>query len=270
QPCPQNYDHTSFYPIKDFGINDLPKDYKDETLLEIIYAYAALTVRVYLKNKSPSRAIDKSVRGEQYSEEDEDGEGNVGTGYIHSIFSEYKENDKKRCQCIKCRDSPEKASAVWWLLTVYSAHHVVCDDFEAKQARCRLFYDEEPKSKSDSEDVALGHRESPQPVFIDGYKMIRYASEDDRCRFVCATCDSVLVQRLKSIWANLETLNKSLPKQYVKGKDVGKPCFIVSHPHRRAKHVTVGKVISKEKGRYKYDNATCKGSSGGPVYIVGK
>ncbi|KAK0043880.1 acidic repeat-containing protein-like isoform X2 [Biomphalaria pfeifferi] len=111
--------------------------------------------------------------------------------------------------------------------------------------------------------------------------------ENDWCAFECVVDDSELIGKLENLVNDYQKLmaelyKKSQERMY---KDVNL-VVIFGHPHQWAKRMSVGKTrdfasapkrkILKEVRsnqiwcRYSYDNATCKGSSGSPIFIWGQ
>ncbi|GFR71598.1 hypothetical protein ElyMa_003817300 [Elysia marginata] len=92
---------------------------------------------------------------------------------------------------------------------------------------------------------------------------------------LCATCDEDLAQRIESAgdyWLHHNSIKPqdlsglcSLPSY----DDGCVPAMIISHPHGRAKKISVGEVrhVDENSIYIKYNTPTCMGSSGAPVFV---
>ncbi|XP_059168929.1 uncharacterized protein LOC131950731 [Physella acuta] len=248
--CQKNPDHAGFIPIHDFNVRHIKITKKVEELYNIIQIAADLTVRIAVTYTSTARP--KCVEGSVHEYPCSNLRGTnclrTGTGTIVGV-SKFQDEDKKTCQCKGCKDS-DNPQTTWWSVGVMTATHVVFDDSEAESATCRLFFDQ-----ADSPVVTL-----------DGWRMWDMSIKGDTCRFLCASHDMELYEKVQRIFKSF----LFYPNKFEEGVS-----FIVSHPHGCSKHVSVGKYKRKHikhlrlnynATKYSYDLSTCPGSSGAYVF----
>ncbi|KAI8764564.1 hypothetical protein BgiBS90_029949 [Biomphalaria glabrata] len=275
--CKKNPGHRNFIPIKTFALGDLPADYQDHDLYDLIKATADLTVKICVKIVSPNRpqywptcalkypfsdkiasSIVRTGTGKLYVYKYIDGDGFDGHGRNFKTPTGTKlETVYKTCPCQKCQDLNE-TNNTWWEIFIFTATHVVFDDLEAQQTTCTLFYDAEDSEVKLLENLSL-----------------EYAKVDrDVCELKYVTCDVELGDRLY----NTVQLCYGLLKKVLQ-KHKSNFMFIVSHPHGCPKHVSFGRLQDNERyeelnadydlSKLTYDTPTCPGSSGAKVYCLG-
>ena len=191
----------------------------------------------------------------------------VGTGSIGFV---YPPVSNQRCPCRACGG---KLSKRYWAFTVCTASHVVYDTEEAQDTKVDLFYEDESCEWD-------GTMKSVWAV-----RVMESNADSDISMMLCITHDAaladqigVLVSRralLSSPRSSEETTSRFLhfffsrPRSYV---------LIVSHPHGKPKKISVGQLkdelLTEDDGEFaeqniEYYTATCKGSSGAPVFLKG-
>ncbi|KAH9509693.1 hypothetical protein Btru_044262 [Bulinus truncatus] len=193
---------------------------------------------------------------------DSDEKKDIGLGKNCQIPIHYQ--IQETCPCGKCRKS-NNPSRTWCEVSILTATHLVLDTSDARAVTCRLFVDDQ-----DSEVVTL-----------DGLQMEQTDVNRDDCTLVCVTCDSGIYERLSSHLRELHALCKDMLKTYP-SSDL---TIIVSHPHGCPKQISLGHrtkrhwITNKPYARYPfhkfiycthdYTTATCPGSSGALVYVMG-
>uniref|UniRef100_A0A2C9JU32 Peptidase S1 domain-containing protein n=1 Tax=Biomphalaria glabrata TaxID=6526 RepID=A0A2C9JU32_BIOGL len=149
--------------------------------------------------------------------------------------------------------------------------------------------DDADKSSISSDGISLDHIDFTNKLIgdrlIETDKDLEF--ENDWCAFECVVDDPELIEKLENLVKKYQKLMAELYKksQEQMYRDVNL-VVIFGHPHQWAKRMSVGKTrdfasapkrkILKEVRsnqiwcRYSYDNATCKGSSGSPIFIWGQ
>ncbi|CAL1548826.1 unnamed protein product [Lymnaea stagnalis] len=256
--CVKESCHESYIPYNKFRTESLPPRFRDHHLMEVIKLIAFLTVRIQVSYTSTARPRFHAGTTREYSR----GSTNkrTGTGRIGMVWK-YTEKDDRTCPCRACKNS-ENPRKDWGLIRVITAVHVVYDTSEALQTTCRFGFDSE---------------KSPD-VTIEGVDMERADVNDDRCHLACVTHDLQLLNRLKVQWSRYPGLHKKVTEKFDRPDD--NLVAIVSHPHGCSKHVSLGswthKMTTGESSpghpyvMYTYTTATCPGSSGATVYIMGR
>ncbi|XP_059160721.1 uncharacterized protein LOC131944205 [Physella acuta] len=148
--CEKKPGHEGFIPVKSFTLDHLPAKHRDEDLYKLTRAIADLTVRVAVEYTSLARPELDPLTKVPYPSHNTRGASSLrtGTGMVFNVdmYSEGMEelDDKKyrTCPCPEC-DHSASPSKVWWEIKVMTARHVVFDDSEARQSRCRLWFDED-------------------------------------------------------------------------------------------------------------------------------
>ncbi|KAK6967434.1 hypothetical protein BgiMline_027250 [Biomphalaria glabrata] len=261
--CPKEEHHKHFISMQTFVENkwtNIDARYKDlNQLPEFLECMSSLTGMIIVEE------INKTSHTTT-----------TGSGFIHKI----RRVNQKDCPCHECsrNGNQEKGFAI---LTVTTVPHVfdkeskkaletgkIVENWEPKKTKVRLFYDEENEENK---------------TFIYGYRLLETDKEinihSDWCSVECVTHDMKLVQELEA------KLNKYMELQgeiYRKAKEqtLNKLVIIIGHPHGGPKMISVGehtnKKILKEVRNYQqwcsyeYDNITCFGNSGSPIFILGQ
>uniref|UniRef100_A0A2C9M0Z6 Peptidase S1 domain-containing protein n=1 Tax=Biomphalaria glabrata TaxID=6526 RepID=A0A2C9M0Z6_BIOGL len=254
--CGKNPGHSNFIPVKEFNINNLPLEYRDEDILKYIKTQSELTVRVvssFTSSKRPPGYAFYNCRGKNFQR--------LGTGFVQYVYR----NDTrtgKTCPCPECVSS-QTPHVEWAKVKVRTATHVVFDDAEARNTVVELFYDD------DADKGAV------KRLYGDN---VRFgALQGDWCDMRCVTHDVELVDYLKDTWGMWRWLETKINQKY--SDQDHRLAVVVSHPHGCDKQVSVGSwkernVVDRSRDFdncvYTYDTPTCPGSSGAPVWILGK
>lgn len=256
--CKKNPDHKKFIPITSFNETHLPEGYQDEDICNTIKALAELTVRIDVTYTSPDRPQfypDSDVPYPFYNER-KSHIMRTGSGWVEEI-RKYNKCDNKTCPCYSCQQSnPIK---VWGECHVVTAALVVYDDSEARHTTCRIGFDSS---------------QSPL-VNLEGIEIVRSDVAGDRCVFSCVTHDLSLIDKLQNTMDTYEALDWKVNDKYSKTLEKHKIAIIVSHPHGCTKQVSIGQwmhryFVTDEQTKYTYNTCTCPGSTGAPVYILGR
>ncbi|KAK0062125.1 hypothetical protein Bpfe_008618 [Biomphalaria pfeifferi] len=257
--CKKNPGHELFIPVPEFTVNNLPEGFRDSNIYEAIRALADLTVRIDVTYTSPDRPEFYPGTDAPYPfyHERESHVMRTGSGWVEEV-RKYGKADNKACPCFACQQLPTP-SKVWGECHVVTAALVVFDDVEARHTTCRVGFDSS----------------TIQGVNLDGVQIVTTDIAGDRCVFSCVTHDIALIDRLEKTMDLYETLDWKVNSKYFPTKDKHKVAIIVSHPHGCAKQVSIGKWIyrldlGKDRTKYTYNTCTCPGSTGAPVYILGR
>ena len=260
--CEKNPKHEKFIPFhNDLNIHTalLPHRIHGKGHRHI-KAAGDLVVRLRVQWTSPDRPDDDDLSSYRGT-----GRLRLGSGFIQS--EDIESESSGPCPCGKCDGASASRS---WIFSVWTACHVVYNTEEAKRVKVDLFYDDE---NSELE----GRMKSLWPVSV------KFSNPNlDICEMACVTHDEKLAERIISIERNMDReifshldlrplLKNDLVPQLISEPSHGgqKLAVCISHPHGQPKMLTIGKVISCEKGGIlKYDTPTCPGSSGGPVFVV--
>ncbi|KAI8786105.1 STE20 serine/threonine-protein kinase isoform X2 [Biomphalaria glabrata] len=259
--CTKHPKHKEFIPVHRFSLHDLPEDYQDVDIVTLVQTLAALTVRVSVTYTSLNRPQFHPRSNAKYPMYELRGKSvlRTGSGRIWGV-RKYTEDS---CPCSKCKSRGE-ASKVWGRVYVYTATHVVFDSSEGMCSEVLWGYDQVRRDAKVIQGVAAG-------VFGD--------LERDRCILNCVTCDEDLLDKLAQLVTDYKKLYIRVFKKYSSSARDDRLTVVVSHPHGRAKAVTVGCWINRhnfsdQRGlidtTYTYNAATCAGSSGAPVFLLGK
>ncbi|XP_013061560.2 uncharacterized protein LOC106050991 [Biomphalaria glabrata] len=231
--------HQHFIGVQDV-VDRFPEEYKtDEDLLNLVKHMCDLTVHIQ---------ISKGESGFLH-----------GTGFIQRV---------RTARGIKCPDrncSLRGKSHAWVVVTVTTVYHVVETQGYAELAEITLNFDQ---------DV-------PPSPSCRGCKLLESDKETDHydwCAVECESHELDLEEKLKSCISSLEELQRATYERY-KGADP-RLVVVVGHPHGGPKKVTFGKWTKKDIlkeirsnqdwCRYVHTSATCPGSSGSPVFILGQ
>ncbi|XP_055897846.1 uncharacterized protein LOC106063268 isoform X2 [Biomphalaria glabrata] len=266
--CTKNPGHAKFITLDTFTVNHLPAGYHDNILYDYINCIADLTVRVTTKMTSSSRPKFWPETTQPYPFNNSSTTNfRTGSGIVRSV-NKYKDgliqggylgaSHSTKCWCIKCQRS-DSPSNVWWEFNVYTATHVVFDEYEASHTSLRLFYD----------------RDDSPVVIVDKISVVYVNIKHDKCMLKCVTCDINVGDKLIGMRETYLDAWKQVLGKYSVLRDTHKLTIIVSHPHGRSKKVSVGhwkdKIVLEEDGdiKFSYTTSTCPGSSGASVHCVG-
>uniref|UniRef100_A0A0B7AM22 Peptidase S1 domain-containing protein n=1 Tax=Arion vulgaris TaxID=1028688 RepID=A0A0B7AM22_9EUPU len=264
--CSKHPGHIDFIPVLEFGKQHLPEKYRNDLIVDLIQYLSSLTVCLKvckISSKRPAPPYPPPNRQETMNQ----GCAISGSGHVSAAFK-YTEEDQNKCQCQECLSSgtPKTCFGKIFILT---AAHVVHDDIEAENTSCYFFFDDED---DDIEEVKK----------ISGLKRVEICLNEDRCWMFGYTHDMSLVQKLHHLVEEYENLVKKVREKYYvewfnAEETAHKLTVIVSHPHGCCKNVSIGEF--KERNiltddpdwtQYAYTTPTCPGSSGAPVFILGK
>ncbi|KAH9495355.1 hypothetical protein Btru_017542 [Bulinus truncatus] len=183
----------------------------------------------------------------------------TGSGRIWGV----RKYSNDRCPCKTCQKTMEP-SRNWGRVFLYTATHVVFDNSEGSCAEIKWGYNNEREESIVMEGVGAG-------VIGDMNR--------DKCTLTCVTCNVGLVDRLAELVAQYRRHYVTLYNKYCSPGRDDRLTVVVSHPHGRAKAVTFGRWTDRSKfsdqrglidTSYTYTTKTCAGSSGAPVYVLGR
>ncbi|KAI8739343.1 hypothetical protein BgiBS90_035497 [Biomphalaria glabrata] len=180
-----------------------------------------------------------------------------GSGFAQRVRSERGSH----CPDEEC--SRRQESHAWMVVTVTTVYHVVKTQEDAVKA-----------------EMTLSPSSSTQSVFR-GFKLLdsdKETGERDWCAVEAVTHDLDIQNTLKSTIESLEQLQNITFERY-KDKEP-RLVVVVGHPHGGPKKISFGfwedrttlKEIRSNQDwcRYAHNAATCPGSSGSPVFILGQ
>ena len=260
--CTKNTGHPNFIPYPELCMGHLPKEWQTQDYYDRVKTLANFTARLrvrYTSTERPEGYPFHNVRGTWLQ--------HTGTGWIDPFllrsdqrrFSVCQTHDGGTCPCPGCAKRGDQATGehgVWYEVRVVTARHVVYDRAEAQETHLDFFYDSE-KSEFNGEMQTIW-----------GFDICNAHPESDYCVLRCATHNIDLLERLTQSATFIDTI----PQSVVKPCGPGYVCVIVSHPHGRPKHVTVGDVlgfhINASYHQLSYTTSTCPGSSGARVLWV--
>ncbi|XP_055884351.1 uncharacterized protein LOC129926157 [Biomphalaria glabrata] len=230
--CVQNPGHVNFIPITELKTSHFPVKFQDQDILETVKQLGDVTVKI-------SVLVSGKLK--------------TGSGKIFYID---KNTENCSCPCSDCRNS-NKPRKTWWELVVVTSTHVVTNNEEAENSKCRLFYDNETSSM----------------VNIEGLWVTKWSENSEICRLICVTCDENLANRLTLLIDNFIEIYESTFDKFYDVKRKEKLVVIVSHPHGGPKKVTIGKSgeqikVSDGNCVLAYTTDTCPGSTGAFLYIL--
>ncbi|KAK6980237.1 hypothetical protein BgiMline_021245, partial [Biomphalaria glabrata] len=254
--CNKKSGHADYIPLRDFTISNLPRDYFDEDVVQLVRAIADLTVKITLSEVSSERPEFwpgtrvpypfYELRGKKCKRS--------ATGFIVDILEHNFKHETEQCYCHQCPDKNKEPCQYWWEMTILTAGHVIFDNVEAKNTSCRLFYDE-----INSPSIKI------REMIVDDLRNFDIKTDKRFLKYV--TCDYETKPTIDRLKINLQKL------KYKSFKDPEKRVILVSHPHGGPKQISIKNwcdVFSDgEFTKYTYNAPTCPGSSGAPVYILG-
>ncbi|XP_059158148.1 uncharacterized protein LOC131942347 isoform X2 [Physella acuta] len=253
--CKKNPGHTGFIPVKKFRKEHLPPGYQDSDVYDVINAQSYVTVRIAVKFTSKNRPEFELGTKRPYPCYKTRGKKlmRTGTGKIAAVKKNSDDSDEP-CPCPECKHST-KPKKKWFKVWVQTARHVIFDSEEARQSRCRLWFDDD---------------QSPV-VNIYGWRAggISHTGQD-WCILFCVTHEPEIAEKLLNVIRRYSEIWGKVNSKYISSRDVDKLTIIVSHPHGCSKLVSVGHWVDREPvgsyTRYTYTTCTCPGSSGAGVY----
>ncbi|XP_059177420.1 uncharacterized protein LOC131956833 isoform X2 [Physella acuta] len=183
-----------------------------------------------------------------------------GTGFVEKI-----RRRRGSCPCPECKtENPRTEFAVFKVTTVL---HVVPEQSQAENSVFELFCDDESEQ---------GIKKLYGRRLADTDKE---RGNNDWCFVECVTHDVELISKLEQTIKEFNDLQKKLYQQYKNNKEK-QLVVIVSHPHGGPKRISFGQTVEKKSLKdvrenqnwcnYSYNTATCPGSSGAYVFILGQ
>ncbi|CAG5136248.1 unnamed protein product, partial [Candidula unifasciata] len=277
--CQKNPGHLEFFSVDQFTIHCLPSRYQDDDLLDFIRALSNLTVRVTVTKVSDKRPKTYPGTDETYPCYSDRGNSllRTGTGWVSGVRKRTGTKGTSGCTCRECRWSAE-AERTFAYIDINTTSIVVFDDIEGVYTSCDLFFDKDT-TLSECQDV----------ITLSGMSSVKSDITSNTCLMTYVTHDMALAERLLNMCQQNQTAHKVLMDKYSNDRDSRisssfRPGFlpepehsltvIVSHPHGRSKQISVGGYTKRETiktiwSQYTYSTATCPGSSGALVYVLG-
>ncbi|KAK0047191.1 cytochrome P450 2U1 [Biomphalaria pfeifferi] len=255
--CLKHAGHTGSIPNETFSINDLPAGYRHELVYKCIKSLADLTVRIAVSTTSVDRPefIPGTTCPYYFSDTRGQSVTRTGTGFVvNTVMLDCTNKSLNACSCTKCLQS-ETRSKRFWRVRVITHPALVYDTTEARHTTVRLFYD-----KNDSPGFILDNCVDFQVK--DETNLLEFDTCDiDNCLNLGRKCKEFIKYRE-------HTSNYLVNKNH-------DTIFIVSHPHGNVKRVSFGKLqfsssIDEYFSKIVYTGETCPGSTGAPVYQIGK
>ncbi|KAH9496766.1 hypothetical protein Btru_009338 [Bulinus truncatus] len=255
--CTKDPGHMNYKSCDDFTMDGIPESYRTTELLNVIKTLFFLTVQVVVKDISSLRPTEENYNlRELYEAFGTATPVRFGSGKVNKI-TKISGNDKKTCPCLICRDS-EIPYKKYFLIEVITARHVVYDIDEAMKTECTFGYTSYDCKGQTLSCVAA-----------------RVSPSSDWCKLKCVTHDVALVKKLKQKLESYKSYSQHLYEVYRCDRKKPKLAIIISHPHGCYKQISVGFWRKQYQAggldtKYTYTTSTCKGSSGAPVFILGR
>ncbi|BFZ18913.1 hypothetical protein BsWGS_21952 [Bradybaena similaris] len=236
--CRKKDTHTKYVPPNELSLEHLPANIRDPKLLEFIKVEQQLTGLVKVKAVRHSRSAHL-----------------CGSCIVQKI---------EEIRKLRSYSDFEDEGEAFYQVTVATVCHVIPTDEAAESCTVQLFYDNQ-------------NSDAGQKIMC-GIKRHTVEVKGDWCALVCRTNDTKLVTLLRDLLTKYWALGCELQEKYA--NTTVNLVIIVSHPHGGPKLVSFGEMKDKTKKRqvrdgqewcqYSYTAPTCRGSSGGPVYILGQ
>ena len=230
----------SYIPVTEFGLSDIPEDFRIDTVLQYIRNISARTVRVARNRTSDWAAAQR-----------------IGSGWVAKV--EYLRGP---CWCPECKESPCPGEHCWAVIVNTSAR-LVSDAEEAKLSQVELFYD-------DQSSRAEGTAKTLYGVDLEEANPMSHVS-----MLVCLTHDAGLAQQLDSYRKEGMALRSQVLKK-ARGDVALTQYLIVCHPNGLHKHIWVRQRPKRiepscswsTSSIMAYNARACLGVSGGPVVVL--
>ncbi|XP_059177390.1 uncharacterized protein LOC131956807 [Physella acuta] len=192
--------------------------------------------------------------------------GALSFRYGSGIIQRVRIEKRQECPVKNCKTCSRNRE--YGIITVTTVLHVITSQSDAEKTTALLDFDDENAKGRHLQGFKLQETEKD-------------AGELDWCAVEFYTHDLVLVSELKTKLADYHKLQAEVYSEF-KDKANGL-VIVVGHPHGGPKKISFGEV-GKEKGKeikkdvreqqewcqYRYSTATCPGSSGSTVYILGQ
>ena len=248
--CTKNPGHETFISASKFNEEHLPPAARTQENLEFIKDFSDRTVRLRVTSTSEERP-------------DNDPFAHVRSFPLPRYGSGFAVHASKgegfcKCHACACSSSP---SQKWYKIQIRTARHVVYNNEEVESTSVDFFYDDTDSELKGKVKTLFGFG---SPV------LDRDDDKCDNCTFTCITHDKELAEWLVEVTQKYSYGGSSdTSDDYTELHDKN-TVVIVSHPHGKAKHTTVGDMARQMKEhQYKYTTDTCSGSSGAPMLVIG-
>ncbi|CAG5128888.1 unnamed protein product [Candidula unifasciata] len=266
--CEKNPDHKDFIPVDKFTIDCLPLRYQESHVVQCVQSLGKLVVLVTVTHISSNRPLFDINTNRPYPFAEYKGADvmRAGSGWLRKVHI-YGTLQNGSCSGKDCSFSTVP-SALKAEFTIRTAAHVVFDVDEARHTECTFFY-------NDGLDVEY----CPTALTFSG--AIRAVSDiqGDWCDLTFLVCDKCHPEMFAKLIEDNRELHEKVWSNYPPDStdDHLNLAVIVSHPHGCSKKISVGRFRLREELKmhdhfthYIYTTATCTGSSGAPVFILGK
>ncbi|BFZ20217.1 hypothetical protein BsWGS_23256 [Bradybaena similaris] len=275
QTCNKDPGHGSFKPVdkNQLTVDCLPVGYQNDVVLQCILGLIPLVVCIVVTHTSVKRPAFESNNKKEYPFSKCKGceTMRTGTGWLRHV-AKFGALENGTCTCEKCRasGSPQTYGAEF---TIRTAAHVVFDSEEGAKTTIHFNFDD---------GLSLGCCNTLRTYCW----AIRVDSDvdGDCCDMTFVTHDKSEAEEYAKLIADYRELHQKVwdtypPKSDAKDRPSGDKldlAIIVSHPHGCSKKVSFGQFKRRYEfpfagkfTNYYYTTATCKGSSGAPVFILG-
>lgn len=257
--CSKNPNHTNFIPVSQFSFQSLPRKFRDKDVYACVRKLISLCVRLRVSYTSESRPPGYDFSEKSWGSSPEFVRYGSGAVYV-------PKHKSQGLRCPLCKDSPtprKKCYFVW----ASTALHVVYDNLEAAATEVDMYFDDDKKKKVRK---------------LQGLSLVNASSQGDRCILECVTHDYYVYKHILSTRRHLRRMEDRLSRKYANQIKNGVPplAVIVSHPHGCYKQISFGTKVIKERvedncptvewTEYRYNAATCRGSSGALVWLLGQ
>ncbi|CAG5131767.1 unnamed protein product, partial [Candidula unifasciata] len=270
QHCQKHPKHEQFIPVSEFAEKHLPALYKHNLIIDLVNCLSTLTVRLRVDKISlfrPEPPYPPNPRFDNFGTDCSiNGTGHVSSTVLCLSGADNSEGADNRCACAECLESGIPVQR-FGKIFIQTAAHVVHDDTEAANTTCFFNY----VNDNDGLDTIIK---------IQGAKGVQTDVTEDRCWMFCYTHDISLVKKLKNMTEKYQNLRKEVSEKYCvnwSDEPEEKLTIIVSHPHGCSKYVTIGNMEGRlaaqddeDWTQYTYTTPTCPGSSGAPIFMLGK
>lgn len=246
--------------MSEFNLDHLPL--RDPLIFQVIQALSGLTVKIdvsYVSEHRPDVMKDTGFFYPYFTHKGNNTLRRTGSGRVFHVAMKFN-----NCPCSSCKTS-SIPNRKYWLISVATATHVVFDSSEAKFSKCHFSFDSDSSKSIVLECLKL----EPVPDI-----------EKDTCSLLCVTHDSEFAENLHKRIFDYYNLDRQVSVKYKDSRNDHRLAVIVSHPHGCSKRVSIGtwheRLETTSFGpdmadtKYIYNTCTCPGSSGAPVYILGK
>ncbi|XP_059146344.1 uncharacterized protein LOC131933792 [Physella acuta] len=259
--CKKAFHHDQLIHVSKFSVTHLPPRFRDMAIVSAIYALARLVVMIQVpaEGKPDNEKCSHSVESFEALDADEARKATGRIKYVEMVESIHNQV----CSCPECQSRPvEDRETEFSRVVVVTATHNICN-VDITKLVCRLNYD-------DMGDI---------PVDLYCCSIKTFDVSRDRCELYCDIHDVNLRNDLFENIKSFASLNTSLYEKYRNQENLDL-LVIISHPHGLEKRVSVGKLLDVHTSngwlpntlytQYFYGTPTCRGSSGAPVYVLGR